>query len=41
MQLTKKAKRYLRKNGKLKVYVELSSAEVAEPVVTRSRAVAK
>ncbi len=42
LKLTKKAKRYLsRTKPKLKVYVEIASAEIAQPTVESARAVAK
>ena len=41
LKLTGKAKRYLSRKSKLKVYVQIRSAELAEPTVSKAKAVAK
>ena len=41
LKLTGKAKRYLDRKPKLKVYVQIRSAELAEPSVSHAKAVAK
>ena len=40
LKLTGKAKRYLDRKPKLKVYVQIRSAELAEPSVSNAKAVA-
>ncbi len=41
LKLTKQAKRYLSRKPKLKVFAQLSSAEIAEPTVQKATALAK
>ncbi|MDX6581929.1 MAG: type transport system ATP-binding protein [Solirubrobacterales bacterium] len=41
LKLTSKGKKYFRDNSKLKLTVEISSAEVAEPTTEKAKAVAK